>query len=207
MLILEIKTSKSNLIWPSGYWKTLIDSIFKNGSINNPVSYLDLKQYLGDKVSFNSSRYYIELSRYSSNNDDSSLKAISIEKVTSGSEKLVLKQIDKIDPSKNNFSEIDFDYFATIGNKKYELQTRKNREKLNNSYKDTFLKNKDILYLSLFFKLQKNNRRDRDLDNLVDAIIPEFNKYFHGVKKIFVCKDIKNNLDRETLYFSLKSNF
>ena len=133
MDILEIKTSKNGLIWPTGYWKTLIDSIFRNGSRNNPLcTYCDFKKYLEGKVIVSSSRYFFPLTKTFSSNDDSILKAISVEKVKPGLEKVQLKQEHHIVP--NFDSNIEFEYFGTIGNKTYESQSKRNRENLSNKF-------------------------------------------------------------------------
>lgn len=201
MYCVDIKTSKKGRAWPSQYWKTLFDSIFKAGSKNNPLKkYLSLSDKFNNKYILDiKSRHHLNIDRSCKKHDDSEIYFIRIEKVNEKKDSVFIKKITKINTD-DNWREIEFPSFGTIGNKKYEKQIKQNRTELEKKYGDLLSSNSKSNFLILKFIL---NNKKKDLDNLADAIMPFFNKYLKDLSCLVLIKDQGNNMNKEKLQFSL----
>jgi len=116
-------------------------------------------------------RYYLAIDTPLAQCDDVALGVISILRVEQGNESIRIGHVNL--PVTNGWEQVQIEYFGTIGNSKYEAQSKKNRALI-----------ADALAISLHewsgkicFSFQlSNQRKDRDLDNLVDAIVPVITK-------------------------------
>lgn len=194
-----VKTSKSNALWPTEYWKTLFDSVFIHGSKNNPYEkHPDLQGFLSEKI-HHDDRYYLQLDSDLQNQDDSKLKFINIVRVSPGKETILITTFNEINT--DDWHVIKFPYFGTIGDSKYELQTKKNGQEIETAYYDTLIENSESKNLSLSFQLNEG-RKDRDVDNLADALMPFFNRKIRGIENLFLMKEDRIKENYEILRFS-----
>lgn len=172
MIAVELCTSKSGVLWPSEYYKELIDSLSRGGSKNDPrEKYVDLQSVLGKHIEKRTGRYFSTTGSALSKGDDCRLAVFSVRRVPEGQEQLRIGRAQL--PDTKQWRRFEFEYFGTIGSSKYEAQSRLNRELLRSRSDEFFDPSSNSLALS--FQLSKR-RNDRDIDNLVDPLIPLFNK-------------------------------
>ena len=174
MLRLSIETSKSGRIWPTGYWKPLIDSLCRSGARKDPRAiYRDLSFHLKPLICEREGRFYPTSASPLVPSDDTAISFIQVALVRPGDEAIRFPP-PKI-PDASLWPSFEFPYFGTIGNSKYEEQTKQNRLVLAERQHELFDAQFTPITIWLHFQLS-TSRRDRDLDNLADALMPFFNK-------------------------------
>jgi hypothetical protein len=99
-----------------------------------------------------------------------------------------------------DWSCLNVPFFGTIGSQTQEDQTRKNVAELRARANALKLGAKPTS-LWLHFQLS-SNRRDRDLDNLADALMPLFNGWFPGLAEIHLSKGPAQSDEVETMWMS-----
>jgi len=187
MLALRISTSRSARLWASEYWKMLLDAISQRGSKRDPRrKYRDLAAALSEIIEERDGRFHSKISTPLSALDDVSLKLMGVRRVESGNEAVELIDLDP--PTTTKWQSIDFPYFGTIGDSKYEAQTKRNRTLLS----DVFKPSEEPAWLGLAFELSlqrmSEGGRDRDVDNLADALMPFFNSKVRRFGEIWLIK-------------------
>lgn len=195
MYCLEINTSKKGRLWPTEYYKIVIDALTRGGAKHSPFDrYPDLSDALDGLVIEREGRYYPQEESPLFNLDDVALSALIIRRVNVGQESICVSA--KTNPSTESWHQFCLDYFGTIGDGKAEKQSKRNREILEietNSIIDPHQNG-----LSLSFQLNQS-RNNRDLDNLVDSLIPFFNSKIPGMDSISVFKEPSRSTQREVL--------
>lgn len=185
MIGVEIRTSKKGALWPSQHYKSLIDALARGGAKRNPIDkYPDLANAINKLVVEKKCRYSPNTKTPLASKDDNAIKLISIQRVRDGDESIRIGIVKM--PVTYEWNQIPVNFFGTIGNSKYEAQTKKNRRLINDILDirtDNWTEN-----VCISFQLS-THRKDRDLDNLVDAIIPEFNSKIKKIHKILVIKE------------------
>ena len=172
MIGLEIQTSKQGRLWPTGYYKTLVDALAKGGARkNSQIIYPDLTKTIGEQIVERMGRYYLAIDTPLAQCDDVAVRVISILRVEQGNESIRIGHVNL--PVTDGWEKVSVEYFGTIGNSKYEAQSKKNRALITNALAMSPSKLSGKICFS--FQLS-NQRKDRDLDNLVDAIIPAISK-------------------------------
>ncbi len=195
ILAVRVATSKRGQLWPTEYWKTLIDAIVRGGAKHDPRSkYPDLSLALSDMVEERNGRFFPRRGRATSTLDDTAIHLIVVSRVGPGREAVSVCFADL--PHVDSWSVVRVPYFGTIGNSKYEAQSARNREALSSVFAPVC----SHAHLRLAFQLSCA-RRDRDLDNLADALIPFFNKQIGCLDEITLVKLEPAQADYETLRF------
>jgi hypothetical protein len=176
-------TSKSGVLWPTGYWKDLVDSLAQRGARNDPrVKYPDLADALESLIEARNGRYYPRPGTALSGLDDAGVRMIRVRRAPRGSESVQVSHANR--PDTTGWEMNEFPYFGTIGNSKYEAQSKANQLDLAKSISQE----KRLEVLSLSFTLSLG-RRDRDLDNLFDGLAPFFNRSFPALDEILLLKE------------------
>ena len=96
---------------------------------------------------------------------------------------------------------INFPYFGTIGDSKSEYQTKTNRTAIEEKFYEILRDNSESKSLSLSYQLSIG-RKNRDLDNLTDAIMPLFNKHCKNLSNLLLVKEGASKENDELLRFS-----
>lgn len=209
MVGIEIRTSRQkNLrLWPSEYWKALIDALTVKGSKNDPrIKYRDLTKYLNDVVEVHYGRFYVRLQSQVEYIDDVSLWTTTVRRVNSGEESLIIRQ-DKLLQT-GSWHSIMVDYFGTIGDNKAEAQTKLNKKLVSQKYGKLLKQHCLAGRLAVSFQLSTNQKyrasRDRDLDNLADAMMPLFNRHLLPLDSLVILKEPPRHEPGEILRFSFQ---
>ncbi len=181
MIGLEIRTSKQGRLWPTGYYKGLIDTLTRGGAKDNPLDrYPELASVLVPLVHERGSRFYPARQTLLSRLDDTALGVIVVRRVQGGDEAVSLGPVSM--PRTIGWRAIKCDFFGTIGDSKSEAQSKKNRRTLEVQAEPSLEPHTNSVSMS--FQLS-GERRDRDLDNLVDPLIPFFSAHIQPLD--FVC--------------------
>jgi hypothetical protein len=186
MLAVEIRTSKSGRLWPTGYWKTLFDSLACKGSKNDPrIANRDLTEFLEPQTQPRTGRYFLHLCSPLAEHDDSTVQFISVFRVPAGTESITVGRVlldwDAWSPP------IDVPYFGTIGNSKYEAQSKLNGVKIIAQCEALFDRCLVSRSLGLGFQMS-NERRERDLDNLGDGLMTAINARCKSIDHLCLVK-------------------
>ncbi len=185
MPMILIRTSKRGLIWPTEYWKTLIDSLFRKGAKKDPrVMYPDLAGRLAQLVEERDGRFFPRPHTRFSELDDPALDTIIVTRASRSSATVQFEGIPV--PRTEDQLEIRVPYFGTIGDRKAEQQTVENRAIITQALGELVLERRTGR-LGLTFHLARS-RRDRDLDNLADALMPCFNKLAGPLDQLYLRK-------------------
>jgi hypothetical protein len=119
---------------------------------------------------------------------------IIVNRVAPGDERVTLEV--GILPDVSGWSSLRVPYFGTIGDSKSEAQSKLNREALAR----VFVTPADVRSLGLAFQLSCE-RRDRDIDNLADALMPFFNQRVTRLDQLVILKLERSLRAEETLRF------
>ncbi len=199
-IAIKISTSKRNRLWPAGHWKVFVDAVTRGGAKHDPrLEYPDLRTALDDLMEARNGRYWPKPGSPFSGADDSALKMLIVHRVKPGSESV--RFVTCAVPDLSLWKQVEFPYFGTIGNSKYEAQTKRNREKLASS----FTAPPSPAWLGLAFQLSQERLsargRDRDIDNLADALMPFFNRAVKRFEEIVLVKMPPTNGENEILRY------
>jgi len=199
-IALHISTSMRRRLWPTEYWKPVVDAVTRGGAKRDPrLKCPDLRAVLDDLIEVRDGRYWPKHNSPFSVADDAALKMLIIQRVKPGSESVRFATCAV--PDLSSWEQIGFPYFGTIGNSKYEAQTKRNREKLANS----FTAPPSPAWLGLAFQLSQERLsargRDRDIDNLADALMPFFNRAVKRFEEIVLVKMPPINSSEEILRY------
>ena len=195
MLAIRIDTSSPRRLWSSCWWKQLIDALARGGAEHDPrKEHPDLALALQGMVEERDGRFFPTGNSMLAIEDDIALSMVVLRRVERGHENLVVHDAEPWETSE--WSSIDVPFFGTIGNSVYERQTKRNREGL----AGVFQCPGPVSRLGLAFRLS-TNRRDRDIDNLADAIMPFFNKHVRRFSEVCVMKLPPSPTECETLRF------
>jgi len=193
----EIWTSKSGRLWPTEYWKTLIDALSSGGSKYDPrLKYPDLARQLDAIVEVRGARYYPRAGTVLAIHDDTALRLVLVHRVETGDEGIVFGRAAL--PNTGCWVSISFPFFGTIGDTRYEVQSKLNCDAIAEQLKPQLREVARTSTLCLCFQLSAN-RRDRDLDNLADALMPLFNRHCEDLDHICLVKASAASQDTEVL--------
>ncbi len=186
-------TSRGGVLWPTGHWKELVDSLARGGLKKDPrVEYPDLAKALGSLIEVRGGRYCPRLGTALCELDDTDVRVIRVRRVRPGFESVAVGLTEL--PDTASWSAHEFTYFGTIGNSKYEAQSKLNQAELGRSLPGQ----PDLGVLNLSFAIS-TERKDRDLDNLLDGLAPFFNKAFPSLDEIVLVKENRSARVREVL--------
>ena len=192
MIGLEIATSRHGRLWPSEHWKCLIDSLFAKGSKDDPrLKYRDLPN-LNHLVEEREGRFCPMSDLISSRFDDPHLQFVIIRRAPVGS---VSAFETTTLPNSSNWPGIAVPWFGTIGDRKAEQQTRRNRQLISDQWPSEWSSSE---FLSLEF-VQSPDRLDRDLDNLADSLTPLFSARFQRLQTLRLFKTTSQTKGPEIL--------
>lgn len=196
----EIATSKRGQLWPSQYWKGLVDAIARRkGSKKDPrLLYPDLSEVVDKLIDFREARYFPKSDGPLANHDDAAVSVITVRRVSTGKETVRIGHSRL--PKCILGLRFEFPYFGTIGHSKYELQTKLNRQRIIAEAPSILAAANQRRAICLSFCLSRS-RRDRDLDNLADALFPAFNAQCPLVDQITLIKLPPANSTLEVLGF------
>ncbi len=199
----HIQTSIAGNLWTVELWKVLIDALARKGSKSNPCHrYIDLAPFLQEYLSHIEGRYFLQGINNDSFGDDSKIRSIVIKKCTKGSER-VRCAMARLEGASQCIG-IEFHYFGTIGDSKYEEQSKANREKLKLELAERFERwnaQERPKALTLWFQL-RDGKKDRDLDNLADALMPTISDKIKGIDMIRLVKLNCSKANNEQLYIN-----
>lgn len=199
MIGLTIATSKRGLLWPTEHWKTFIDSLCRGGAKHNPIHrYPPLAECLAALVREHDGRFVPMAASSLAANDDAAITSLKIMRVRDG-EDLVRFHVPVL-PDIEGWFRVDVPFFGTIGNRVQEAQTKENVAELRvraSALKDGV----KPTILHLHFQLS-SDRRDRDLDNLGDALMPLFNGWWPGLADIHLSKGPRQRGETETMWIA-----
>jgi|SoiMethySBSTD1v2_1073268.scaffolds.fasta_scaffold178504_4 hypothetical protein len=185
MIGVTIATSKQGLLWPTEHWKTLIDSLCRGGAKHNPIHrYPLLAQCLAPLVCEHGGRFLPTAASRLAASDDTAITSLKIVRVKDGEDSMGF-HIPEL-PDVEGWSCLDVTYFGTIGSRVQEAQTKSNVAALR-ARANELKRGAKSTSLWLHFRLS-SDRRDRDLDNLADALMPLFNGWFPGLTEIHLSK-------------------
>jgi hypothetical protein len=137
-------------------------------------------------------RFYLPLSPEIATKDDADLRLINIRRAARGQERIQIEEAYLPDTSRWQSWEIPF--FGTIGNSRYEEQSKRNQSLLQRQILFNALRPEVTLAFTLSL-----SRRDRDLDNLMDGIAPLWNRLFPGLHSITLVKEVSHDNQMERL--------
>lgn len=198
MVGLEIKTSKKGHLWPTGYYKVLIDALTRGGAKHNPIEkYPELANVLKDYVCERGGRFYPRDNSPLTRLDDVALDAIIIHRVEHDKEGILIGSVENI--RTDTWHEFTFDYFGTIGNSKAETQSKLNRQVLELETAAILIPHVNCISLSFQLSIHRNNK---DIDNLVDPLIPFFSANIQPLDYVCVFKEPLLSTQGETLRVS-----
>ncbi len=198
MIGIEIRTSKQGQLWPTEYYKGLIDALTRGGTRHDPIDKCpDLAGALVDLVYERGGRFYpaqlILLSQF----DDVELDAIVARRVGDGNEAVRIGSVTM--PQTDKRLKFTCDFFDTNGDSKAEAQSKKNRRMLEVQAGPSLKRHANRIIMS--FQLI-NERRDRDLDNLVDPLIPFFSAKIQALDCVCAVKEVPQPTGKEILCIS-----
>jgi len=184
---IEIHTSKNGRLWPTEYWKTLIDSMAREGAKHDPIMrYPDLAESVEPFVELREGRHVPTSGSPLAKKDDVAISVIHVSRVPHGSEHISFGEVSL--PDTSEWDSLPFPFFGTIGSSEYEAQTKENRDAIEKAWGDQLTEDASAKHLSLSFQLSAG-RRDRDLDNLADALMPLFNSRLPSLDEILLLKE------------------
>ncbi len=199
MLTVEIQTSRRGRLWASSYWKTLFDAMCRNGAKQDPRRvYPDLAPNLRKLVVERGGRFHPSGKSLLAERDDVAVQVIRVRRVTHGHEGVCVRE--SAPPEVSGWRQVDVAFFGTIGDSKYEAQMKLNRAALEQVFQPIC----SPVELWLGFRLS-TDRRDRDLDNLADALMPFFNRWAPRIEDLRLVKLTPRLTEHETLWFSCVS--
>lgn len=191
----EIKTRKRGTLWPTNHYKILFDAITKKGAKKSPfLLNPELAIPLMDWTCEADGRFMPRPSTPMEHLDDVHLSFIGIEKTVVDEPQI--RFTEKADGLLQSQSRFEFPFHGTTGNSKYENQTKLNLLLVDSEIPKQQLQS--ACALSLYFH-QSPERKNRDLDNLVDAVIPFFNKRMPSLKRITAVKTTLPEMGPEVL--------
>jgi hypothetical protein len=197
ILGVEIWTSKSGRLWPTEYWKSLIDALGSGGAKYDPrLKYPELARQLDAMVEVRSARYYPKAGTVLAIHEDTALRLMLVHRAETGDEGVVLGRAGL--PNTECWVSISFPFFGTIGDTRYEVQSKLNRDAIAEQLKPQLREIARSSTLCLSFELSAN-RRDRDLDNLADALMPLFNRHSENLDHMCLVKASGASQDTEVL--------
>ncbi len=183
MVEVQIRTSKSGPLWPTGYYKCLFDSLCRGGAKHDPRQmYGDLASSIEQLIKEQNGRFVPRPGTLLCNHDDTEVRVIRINRVDRGEE-----LVELVPANQSNTTlckRFEFPFLGTIGDSKYEAQTKLNREVL----KEAMQSDRTLEVLGMRFTLSRH-RRDRDLDNLHDGLAPLFNRLYPAVRELLLVKE------------------
>jgi len=198
MIGLEIRTSKSGRLWPTEHYKGLIDALAQKGAKHDPaIRHPDLAKSLEDLVEERAGRFYPASRSTLALYDDSALAVVIVRRVEPGAEEILLGHVSL--PQTVRWESFEFDYFGTIGNRKYEAQSKRNRQVLKTQ--GTGVLQTDIKQVAMSFQLDAS-RNNRDLDNLVDPLISFFSALLQPLDCVVAIKETPSSNGKEILRIS-----
>lgn len=167
------------------------------GSYADPRSeYRDLLN-LNDLVQDRRGRFLPVDGLISSKCDDTQLRLIHVHRGTSESGRVSFFNTPAL-PDTNSWFVVEVPCFATIGDRKSELQIKDNRNTVQHIWPSDWPQSD---HLSLEFRLS-SDRTDRDLDNLADGIMPFFSAKFPNLQALRLLKSTHTGCDSESLRIS-----
>ena len=185
MVGIEIKTSKKGRLWPTGYYKVLIDALTRGGAKHNPIEkYPELANVLKDYVCERGGRFYPTDNSPLSRLDDVALDAIIIHRVEQDEEGILIGPVKNLQT--DAWHKFTFDFFGTIGSSKAETQSKQNRQSLELEAASILVPHVNCVSLSFQLRI---DRKNKDLDNLADPLIPFFNAYIQSLDYVCVFKE------------------
>lgn len=193
MIALNITTARRGRLWATTYWKCLIDSLFAGGAKTDPRSQFSDLASLPDLIREQNGRFFPVPGMASSECDDTARRMIRIDRGPVG--RIAISEFDTF-PDTAAWDDVEVPWFGTIGSREPEKQSQENRQRIAG-----FLDASDACGLSLGFTLS-TARRDRDLDNLADAIMPEFSNRFRNLKRLTLFKLPPKAGDTEILHIA-----
>jgi hypothetical protein len=197
MFGIEIHTSKHGRLWPTEYWKILFDALTRGGAKNDPtVKYPVLALSLAEITEERLGRYRPKHNQAAGKQDDSSIRLVIVKRVQKGHETVIMS--DALAPMTERWASISLPYFGTIGNSKYEAQSKENRAAISVTFDSLIRDGRISRCLGLSFQLS-TRKRDRDVDNLADALIPVFNHYIPDLDHLCLVKEQSRPNDSEVL--------
>lgn len=195
---ITIATSKPGRIWPTGYWKSLIDSFCRGGTKINPhLRYPAFSRYISPLVYEAKQRFVPTKQSQLVGEDDTAISSIRVIRVKPGADSLIFHS--PAVPDSAGWPLFEFPYFGTIGSSKYEQQIKENRVALCAREQEFLCRPSTGLWLH--FQLS-TARRDRDLDNLADALMPLFNELLPNLGELRLSKSLPHVESTERLWVS-----
>jgi hypothetical protein len=194
-----IATSKRGLLWPTEYWKALIDSLCRGGAKHSPIDrYPLLASCLAPLVREHGGRFVPTAASSLATHDDTVITSLEIVRVKDGDDSVCFHE--PVVPHIDGWACVEVPFFGTIGSRIQEAQTKANvatirarAGELQRGVKPTSLR--------LHFQLS-SARRDRDLDNLGDALMPLFNGWFPGLTEVRLTKGRPQGGETERMWIS-----
>ena len=198
---LTIFTSKRGLLWPTAHWKCLIDSLCRGGAKHDPtLRYPLLANHLSSLVREDRGRFLPTATSSLATSDDTAITFLRIVRVPEGEDAMRLHDPEMLDIQR--WPVFEFSYFGTTGSSVQEAQTKANVAALR-LRTDELTRHPGPTSLWLHFQLS-DTRRDRDLDNLGDGLMPLFNGLFPGLTEIRMSKAPPHVGPTECLWVSAK---
>jgi hypothetical protein len=199
MIGITIATSKPGCLWPSAHWKPLIDSLCRGGAKSDPcLHYPALSRCLSPLVRETNGRFFPTSESKLARSDDTGVTFLQVIRVKTGADSLAFHPPNM--PDTSGWPMFEFPYFGTIGDSKHERQTNENRLALA-AREDELIRQPMAEGLWLHFQLSAE-RRDRDLDNLTDALMPFFNRLFPKLAEVRLSKAAPHIGSSERLWVS-----
>jgi len=196
MLTVRIETSTPGRLWAPERWKGLSDALARGGAKHDPrKKYPDLATAVELLVEERSGRFFPRAGTALCADDDTAVRMVLVKRVAAGNESVSLET--GTPPDVSGWSSRSFPFFGTIGDSKYEAQSKLNREAL----APVFFPPRGAGSLGLAFQLSCE-RRDRDVDNLADALMPFFNRRISRLHELVLVKLERVPGGMETLRFS-----
>jgi hypothetical protein len=196
MIQISIGTSRPRRLWATEHWKTLFDSLSAKGAKHDPrLRYPELAPVLGELLEERTGRFYPKAATPFAEVDDCEVRMIQVERVPIGWE--FVRFGDGHLPDTTGWRALEVPFFGTIGSSFYEEQSKCNSAAL------LFLGNPVAVPVALKvgFSLSRA-RRDRDLDNLFDALSGAFNRLFSSIQELALFKTEPWAKECERLTFS-----
>ena len=197
MIGVTIATSKRGLLWPTEHWKVLIDSLCRGGAKHNPLSrYPSLGECLAPLVRKDRGRFVPTVASGLATHDDTVITSLQIVRVKDADDSVRFH--DPVLPHVDGWVCVEVPFFGTIGSRTQEAQSKENRATIR-ARAGELQRGVETTNLHLHFQLSKD-RRDRDLDNLADALMPSFNRLFPGLTEVRMSKSPPQGGETERMW-------
>lgn len=197
MTQISVGTSRKGRLWPAEHWKTLFDSLSAKGCKNDPrLRYLDLREVLAELVVCREERFWPNATSGFRTIDDVSIRSIEMERVAEGREYLRFSEADWSQVWTSSWIVLELPFFGTIGDSSAERQSRENSKRLIACGEIV----KKPVSIEVFFELS-SSRRDRDLDNLYDALAAAFHGLYPDIQRMRLSKSVQDYRASERLGF------